>query len=749
MNKVILLFSLLAFNLNAQEVNLSTYHAECHESYVGIQTDGNLSEYLISTNANRTSRYSEPYLEDIGGLDNILNSIGIGEGQEIRYSKSERSRLNENLIYITYDHYFNDIKVKGSRLKLVVNSGESFAPIGGPGPTGPPVGPCDNLYSISPKVVKIDESFNTDHLSENQILASLELSEEVASIELGIFHNLYNECGASLIYTVNDKLKARKIFVDAKTGATIHKVSTIANMLAPVERYGDSNGMVDLDDRTIGGVTELVSSDGLIFTHDLGGIVWGPSTPSDFTSDKIPSTINSAWSTNDAVEDVYQAHFVIQDLLPTLDDFIIDLDRLDRINVGANIIGDIAGDPYGSALLEGNEAYVWLGTDPDGVSSAIYDIAAHEFGHVVIFLNGMEAEDYQSRALHEMLSDMYSVYSNFKRTGTLDWVSGEELRDGGFRDMSNNNCIGNTTFDGASRSVSGQYLLAEQMSQLLYLLTVGGDGVEPIGIELAISIITEASANVGENPSVLEFMNEMIEIADRTLDLCQSASIRSAWSAVICELDVGANPSNANAEFVMLSDRINEINDFNCNNPIEGPNFVCEEDQSLSLFLYAGTPNSFYDWRIIGNQSTGFGTYNGSLQGNSQLGGSSLELNQFPNYPFYPQTITITVYDHTTKRTYEKKVVIIDCDGDDPTCEEYYGPPTYRVDNTNGSEQFVNSISYVQVYDLNGRLLNSGSINSKISLDYEGLLIFIYFDKDKNHVKSEIKFYSESNQFNR
>ena len=124
----ILLFSLLTFSINAQEVNLSTYHAECHESYIGIQVDEILSEYLISTNENRTSRFSEPYLEDIGGMDNILNSIGIGEGQEFRHIKSKTSRLNESLVYITYDHYFNDIKVNGSRIKVVVDSDESFAP---------------------------------------------------------------------------------------------------------------------------------------------------------------------------------------------------------------------------------------------------------------------------------------------------------------------------------------------------------------------------------------------------------------------------------------------------------------------------------------------------------------------------------------------------------------------------------------------------------------------------------------------
>ncbi len=607
---------------------------------------------------------------------------------------------------------------------------------------------------ISPKVINVEKALNTDHFPESTILSNLNLTELPTSIEMGIYHNLYNECGTNLLYKINDKSNSRKIFVDAETGQVIKEISSILGIMAPVERYGDSNGMVDLDDRTFNGTTELISNDGQINTHDFGGVVFPDDfqdlSVNDFSVNQIPTTSNSVWTLNESIDDVYQAHFVIQDLIPVFSDHIMDFDRFDRINVAANMIGGNDNGAYAAAHLEDNEGYIWFGSRPNGTSCAIFDIGAHELGHIVSNELGLDYATNQSLTLNEMMSDIYSVYIMYKKTGILDWIIGEEIGGFGIRDMSTlESCIINTTYLSLAQTNQVVYSVADNLHYIFYLLVEGGYGIEPIEIETVMDLFMETSANVGENPTILEFLNGMLEIATNTLDPCQLISIKNAWDEVICEYAPNTNTQNANAAFVMLSDRINEIKGENCHITLKGPDFVCEEHQSLSIFIDGGVSGSFFDWRIIGNNSTGFGTYNGSLQGNSQTGGNSLELNKFPKFPYYPQTITIQVYDYGTKRKIEKKVTIIDCDGLDPDCETYYSLDGQVINDSTLETKIERIIQTIQVFDLSGKKVFEGTINSTLSIDYNGLLIFTYYDKTNNHVKSEVKYYSNSNILNR
>lgn len=89
----------------------------------------------------------------------------------------------------------------------------------------------------------------------------------------------------------------------------------------------------------------------------------------------------------------------------------------------------------------------------------------------------------------------------------------------------------------------------------------------------------------------------------------------------------------------------------------------------------------------------------------------------------------------------------MDCNGDDPTCEEYNNfsggnsgdrsVVEYKTDFT--GEELGNEIVNAKVFDVTGKLLFECPIGelSRVSLNYTGFLVFAYFDEFNNFVKAE------------
>jgi hypothetical protein len=176
------------------------------------------------------------------------------------------------------------------------------------------------------------------------------------------------------------------------------------------------------------------------------------------------------------------------------------------------------------------------------------------------------------------------------------------------------------------------------------------------------------------------------------------------------------------------------------------PNIIiCEDYNYLNLTIEESLPtNSTYNWFISGRNSTDFEFDNKpSGSSNSQHGTwKNLRITKFPNYPYYPQYISIDVTSNNPNGNppfLKVNVKIEDCNGDKPTCQEYYGigrvykpqneSPTLN-DKLDNNPQRQNSPSWIKVYDLLGRLLYEDSTKtfSDNDIQQEGLVIKIYFD---------------------
>jgi hypothetical protein len=128
--------------------------------------------------------------------------------------------------------------------------------------------------------------------------------------------------------------------------------------------------------------------------------------------------------------------------------------------------------------------------------------------------------------------------------------------------------------------------------------------------------------------------------------------------------------------------------------------------------------------------------------GNTQDGCNCLTLIDFPKYPYYPQYITIELYSPTagSQFTQRKRVKLVDCNGDDPTCEEYN-----ELQNGGGDDRYSyrdseqTDVKYVKVraFDLMGRQVFEKSTNSlqRNELQYHGILVLVFYSEKGEIVK--------------
>lgn len=103
--------------------------------------------------------------------------------------------------------------------------------------------------------------------------------------------------------------------------------------------------------------------------------------------------------------------------------------------------------------------------------------------------------------------------------------------------------------------------------------------------------------------------------------------------------------------------------------------------------------------------------------------------------------MTIKLYNYDTGISLYHDWTIKDCDGDDDTCEEYYG---LRLGNIVDQTIEFDLVETVKIYDLNGRILRITSSIENINLDKfnNNILIYVYLDIEGNILGSEKNFIS-------
>lgn len=187
---------------------------------------------------------------------------------------------------------------------------------------------------------------------------------------------------------------------------------------------------------------------------------------------------------------------------------------------------------------------------------------------------------------------------------------------------------------------------------------------------------------------------------------------------------------------------------------IDGPNWVCEEDDIFSFCIAsnAGINFDYGRWTILGQNSTSFKSLKGMI-GNTQEGSSCLKIIDIPKFSYYPQTITVQYYNSQVGNKISKTIRIIDCNRDDPTCNDFYGylkPDISKIDNEelffsddiNINVESRNSDAdedlRIIIYDLMGNVVHIPKDQFfDIKSNLPQILILTYWNKEGNMIKSK------------
>lgn len=300
------------------------------------------------------------------------------------------------------------------------------------------------------------------------------------------------------------------------------------------------------------------------------------------------------------------------------------------------------------------------------------------------------------------------------------------------RDLENTprNCFANIA------GLNQQHARGEALGHWFFLCVTGDatTGIPPMDIDEVMQLIMEALPNLGGNPDYPDLMAVTLDIAEQAYGTCSDEflTVLRAWEQ-IC-VPTGHRMANPNEPCVFLV--FNTVN-------------VCEESNTFSICL---SPNSGLSgrWTISGRNSVGFASLVG-MQGNMQQGGDCLSITHIPDMPFYPQAMTVDYWSSALGQTLSQRINILDCDGDDPTCEEYYGlaglrqgseaqevSAAQRIPEMPEAATRLDNDLEIIVYDLMGRRLD---INREQLYSNQGgaprIVVLTYWDSAGNFVKSE------------
>ena len=375
---------------------------------------------------------------------------------------------------------------------------------------------------------------------------------------------------------------------------------------------------------------------------------------------QIPtSPLGDEWDLQHGPAATYQAHFAVQTIVEYFEEHLGH--EFQEIHVASNTSGARA-----LALGASTEeiGYIVFGTSSSG-TMATMDIVGHELAHLFMFefLDTQASSD--ARSLHEGLADMFGTYFEMlyqqEQGGTVDWVGGDDNT--GYttgRDLSNPkfNC-----FTDVEAMWDESHKRGQPLGHWFYLVCEEGTG--SIAMEEVMHLLTNALSMVPSTADYEELMAATLDIALMQYGVCspEFRTISNAWNQICVPTGY---PTTTDESL--------------CNFSITGPDLFCEEHPMQSFHVTNGVPGAIYRFYIVGQESTGYSSSCG-MQGNSQEGCTTLALTGIPTFNYYPQKVKIVVYNLTYGPAYqeEKIVTIYDCDGDDPTCEEYYNPSIGRI----------------------------------------------------------------------
>jgi len=697
---ICLLFIFFTSNLTAQENNYQ--RASLCSNYNAFAKSSQIEQVkpLVAEVRENGTLLLDP--EKADSMEILFQKMGVTAGTTFQFVKETKSRLDSTKFFRKYQQYYNGVEVEGG--------GYTTAYIGPGGPTNP----CVVAYMMAPHILTEISLNHNPTLPSTSLSTILEIQNEDNS-KLLITHNLTNQCEYRLVWQVEYYKDYPKIsWVDAHTGAVIRTIDSRAGHNAPTITYGP----VSLTDRTVGPTTTLESPDGSIILYDFGNNCPDNNLPVNWPLTAVPSTNNVNEWTNESTQGAYQTFWATSQVVTLYEGIGI---NFGTINVGSC-------DEEGAFCLFGSNttaAFITIGTG-DGLPLGIFDIVAHELGHAFMF-DFINYTNTGNRTLHEAMADIFGTYieSLVPINNGIDWSIGDDEPIVAAIINRNLQTTPNNCFQSTQNNLDW-YVRGQPLGHWYFLVSQGDAtrGIPALGTLPALDILIESLNMIDDNSDIPDLMEETMTIVEEQFGRCsdQFFAVARAWEAICVPTGFAVNGV------------------VSCNFTISGPNQVCEESNNAQ-FCAQGPPGLDYRWRIIGKKSTEYTSQYG-MQGNTQHGCTCLTLIDFPKYAFYPQHITIELYSPTVgpQFTQRKRVRLVDCNGDDPTCEEYNELQNEESEdrfNYSGSEQLDVKYVKVRAFDLLGRQVfekNTSSLQRN-ELQYHGILIFVFYSEIGEIVK--------------
>jgi len=644
----------------------------------------------------KTSAFS---MNDVGGESHFLSLFASSEEFSFKQVDVLKHAFRDHKIS-KYQQLYNGIPVEGSFLTLI-GAGIHAAPIGGSGdgpdgPDGPgPVGPCDGISFIKPPKDNVEalESITTQALSKKELSNHLNVKlSNIISIKLKFIISEDNQNEYLLIQDVKYINQDIEYTVRFNT-KTISVESTYF-----VENTPSYKTTFESDNVKI--------KDNINSTSDIHGNVFPPPCflclnnqtirraplacefPGPVTTWEIALDLGQ-WSFN-SWEDVWETGWT---------NYIISLHIEDGTQNARNIpniperefevLAAFTGRNCGQLRQELNEKTQW-----------------HEFGHNFLDINGLN-----STTMEEGLCDIISFITN--GNSRLNRYS---IAD---RDLSDFSCVG------GPNAIGGPHDRGKPIGHWYFNLTksIGFETARDFFLEILDLLPTDGDFTYED------FMEISIELAIEKYGVCSTEfeSLINEWENICME----TNHPIANGEPCVEQE-------------LSSNHKLCEEKNRFNVTLegnggLSGLGNADGNkWVIIGSNSTEFESDLG-MHGNIQQGGSALNISNIPEFPYYPQEITIKVFVAEIGEWITKRYIIQDCDGDDPDCDTYHNASS-DYSEIDGGENIENSLqenySYSIYYDIMGNkvfdtkknLYNNNEINHigivfKLDFDVKGKLI--------------------------
>jgi hypothetical protein len=700
-------FVLFIFGVNMFAQGRGTMSKDtCSSRNITFSTMGGLNPllpYIVDEDRSGVIELHPFSISDIGGWQNFTDALRTDTNTTFINESNARSRLFDG-VYYRFQQLYKGVPVEDGGFTILVQSDDpSF--IVRPCPSCPgPSGPCDRIAMIAPNIyedisLSVTPTISISNVQGALITAIQRDSIQVATVNLKVVNNLNRDCTYKLAYEVYyyDKLEGERVaWIDANTGVLYWQASQHNSKDAPTSEYMTQ----DMNDQLDGQNTVLQNA--RLTAHNMEDVLtfedplWGelPVTGvgqlrGSFSDNQIPtSPMVDDWTDMHAPVEVFQAFWLTDKVLTEYESQLGVVFEDVHIGIHPTAEGAVSFRP-GQPNTRANFVFGRKG----GNSIAEVDIIGHELAHAMI-REFFESTQIEGGSLHEAIADMCGVYMEYlvPYWGFKDWEMGDNIP-WVFRDLEN--------------TVLETYPIVEDLTEVhdrsealghWFFLCVNGDqtlNIPPMDIKEVLVLVLEALPNLGDNPDYPDLMRVVMDLTESEYGTCsdQFITILRSWEAI--GVPTNHRMANPNAVCAVL----------------ESDHYTwCEEENMLTICLSPGTGlNLVYGrWAIIGKNSTSFQSH-GVMVGNSQSGGACLEVTQIPTMPYYPQTMTIQYWHPGIGQILTMKIVIRDCDGLDPTCEDYYDLDDLAIPD--GSSEYEDSAltEILEDYD---------SVLTEISEDY-------------------------------